>query len=90
MKIQMAIQPKQGNMEISFRQRKEKKGKTPEEEPSDIEKDNPPQEKFREMVVKMIQEFGRRMDAQSKKLEVFKKRIRKHKEQLNKIEEHNK
>ena len=42
------------------------------------------------MIVKIIQEFGRRMDAQNKKLEVFKKRIRKHKEQLNRTEEHNK
>ena len=45
--------------------------KTPEEQLSDMEIGNLPEKEFRLMIVKMIKELGRRMDAQSKKLEVF-------------------
>ena len=41
-----------------------------------MEKSNLPEEEFRVMIIKMIKELGRRMDAQSKKLDVF-NRVRK-------------
>ena len=40
------------------------------------------------IIIQMIKELGRRMDAQNKKLEVF-KRVRKYKEQPNRGEEYN-
>ena len=46
--------------------------KIPEEQLSEVEVGSVLKE-FRVMIVKMIQEFGKRMDAQSKKLEVFNK-----------------
>ena len=45
--------------------------KTPEEELSQVEIGNLPKKEFRIVIIKMIQELRRRMDAQSKKLEVF-------------------
>ena len=52
-----------------------KQDKTPEEELSDVERGNLPKKEFRIMFVKMIKELGRRMDAQSEKLEVFSKEL---------------
>ena len=49
--------------------------KTPEEELSKVEIGNLPKKEFRVVIVKMIKELGRRMDAQSKKLEVFNKEL---------------
>ena len=43
------------------------------EELSEVEIGNLPEKEFRVMIVKMIKELGRRMDAQSEKLEVFNK-----------------
>ena len=43
--------------------------KTPEEQLSDMELDNLPKKEFRVMTVKMIQELGKRMDAQNEKLQ---------------------
>ena len=43
--------------------------KTPEEQLSDMELDNLPKKEFRVMTVKMIQELGKRMDAQREKLQ---------------------
>ena len=45
--------------------------KTPEEELSEMKIGNLPEKEFRLVIVKMIKELGRRMDAQSKKLEDF-------------------
>ena len=45
--------------------------KTPEEGLSEVEIDNLPEKEFRVMIIKMIKELGRTMDAQSEKLEVF-------------------
>ena len=49
--------------------------KTPEEELSEMKIGNLPEKEFRLVIVKMIKELGRRMDAQSKKLEVFNKEL---------------
>ena len=35
-----------------------------------------PENEFRVMIIEMIKELGRRMDPQSKKLDVFKQRVR--------------
>ena len=45
--------------------------KTLEEELSDMEIGNLPEKELRVMIIKMIKEFGRRMNAQREKLEVF-------------------
>ena len=47
--------------------------KTAEEQLSEVETGNLPEKEFRVMILKMIKELGRRMDAQSEKLEVFNK-----------------
>ena len=47
--------------------------KTPDEELSEVEIGNLPEKEFRVMIIKMIKELRRRMDAQSEKLEVFNK-----------------
>ena len=47
--------------------------KTPEEEISEVETGNLPKKEFRVIIVKMIKELGRRVDAQSEKLDVFDK-----------------
>ena len=44
--------------------------KTPEEELSEMEIGNLPEKEVRVMIIKMIKEFGRKMDAQREKLEV--------------------
>ena len=49
--------------------------KIPEEELSEVETGNLPEKEFRIVIVKMIKEIGRRMDAQSEKLEVFNKEL---------------
>ena len=55
--------------------------KTPEEELSEVKIGNLPQKEFRIMIIKMIKELRRRMDAQSEKSEVFDKElVRKYKE----------
>ena len=51
--------------------------KTLEEELSDMGIGNLPEKVFRLMFVKMIKELRRRMEAQSKKLEVFNKELEK-------------
>ena len=51
--------------------------KTPEEELSEGEMGNLPKKEFRVMTIKMIEEIGRRMEAQSDKLEVFHKELEK-------------
>ena len=51
------------------------KDKNPEEELSDVEIGNLPKKEFRVMIIKVIKELGRRMYAQSKKLEAFNKKI---------------
>ena len=48
-----------------------KHDKTPEEQLSDVEICNIPKDKFRVMTVKMIQEFRKRMEAQSKNYTKF-------------------
>ena len=49
--------------------------KTPEEELSEVEIGSLPEKEFRVMIVKKIKELGRRMDAQSQKLEVFNRNL---------------
>ena len=50
--------------------------KIPKEKLSEEETGNLPEKEFPIMIVKMTEEFERRMDAQSKKLDVF-NRVRK-------------
>ena len=51
--------------------------KTPEEQVNDMEIDNVPKKEFRVMIVKMIQELGKRIDAWSKKLQaVFNNKLK--------------
>ena len=52
---------------------KKEQDKTQEEELREVEIGNLPEKEFRAMIVKMIKELERRVDAQNKKLEVFKK-----------------
>ena len=49
--------------------------KTLEEELSEVETGNLPEKEFRVVIIKMIKELGRKMDAQSEKLEVFNKEL---------------
>ena len=49
--------------------------KIPEEELSEVEIGNLPKKEFRVVRGKMVKKHGRRMDAQSEKLEVFKKEL---------------
>ena len=50
--------------------------KTPEEQQSEVERANLPEKEFKVMIVKMIQELEKKMDAQSEKLqEVFNKEL---------------
>ena len=49
--------------------------KTPEEELSEVEIVNPAEKELRVMIISVIKELRRRMDAQSKKLEVFHKEL---------------
>ena len=49
--------------------------KTPEEQLSDREIGNLTEKEFRVMIARMIQELRKRMDAQSKKLQVFNKEL---------------
>ena len=49
--------------------------KNPGEELSEVKVRNLPKKKLRVMMVKMIRELTRRMDAQSEKLEVFNKEL---------------
>ena len=51
------------------------KDKTPEEELSEVKIGNLPEKVFSIMIIKMSKELGRRMDAESKKLEVFNKEL---------------
>ena len=46
-----------------------KQNKTPEEQISEVEITNLPKKEFRVMITKMIQELGKRMDAQNEKLQ---------------------
>ena len=46
-----------------------------EEQLSEVEVGNLPEKEFRIMTVKMIKKFGKRMGAQSEKLEVFNKEL---------------
>ena len=49
--------------------------KTPEEELSKEKIGNLPKKEFGVMIVKMIEEVGRRMNAQNEKLEVFNREL---------------
>ena len=49
--------------------------RTPKEELSDVKIGNLPKKEFSVMIIKMIKELGRRMDAQSKKLKAFNKKL---------------
>ena len=51
------------------------KDKTPEEELSEVKIGNLPEKVFSIMIIKMSKELRRRMDAESKKLEVFNKEL---------------
>ena len=53
-----------------------KQDKTPEEQLSEVEIGNLPEKEFRVMTVQMMKELGKRMDAQSKKSEVFNKELK--------------
>ena len=54
---------------------KKEQDKTPEQL-SEVERGNSPKKEYRVIIVKMIQEFMNRMDAQSKKIqEVFNKEV---------------
>ena len=48
---------------------------TPEKELSEVETGNLPEKEFTVMIVKMIKEHERRMDAHGEKLEVFNKEL---------------
>ena len=51
--------------------------KAPEEQVSDMEMDNVPKKAFSVMIVKIIQELGKRIDAQNKKLQaVFNNKLK--------------
>ena len=51
--------------------------KTPEEQVSGMEIDNVHKKEIRVMIIKMIQELGKRIDAQNKKLQaVFNKELK--------------
>ena len=63
--------------------------KTPEEELSEVEIGNLPEKEFRVMIIKVMKELRRRMDAQNEKLEVFNKELENIKEQPNRDEEYN-
>ena len=60
-----------------------KQDKTPEKQLNEMEIGNLPEKEFTIMIVKMIQDLGKRMEAKIKKLEVF-NRVRKYKEQPDK------
>ena len=47
----------------------------PLEEQCEVEIGNLPEKEFRAMIIKMIKYFGRKMDAESEKLEVFNKEL---------------
>ena len=49
--------------------------KAPEEQVSDMEMDNVPKKAFSVMIVKIIKEVGRRMNAEREVLEVFSKEL---------------
>lgn len=49
------------------------RNKIPGEELNEVEKDDLSVKEFRVMILKMIKEFGSRIDAQSEKIEVFNK-----------------
>ena len=63
--------------------------KTPKQHLSEVEIGNLPNKEFRVMIIKMIQELGKRMDTQSKNLQEVFNRVRKYKEQANRVEEYN-
>ena len=56
--------------------------KTQEEQLSDTEMDNLPEKEFRVMIVKMIRDLGKRMEAQSEKIQEIFNRARRYKEQI--------
>ena len=56
------------------------KDKTPEEKLSKVETVNLLKKQFRGTILKMMEELGRRMYAQSDKSEVFKQSLKKYKE----------
>ena len=62
--------------------------KNPEKQLNEVETGTLPEKQFRIMIVKMIQDLRKRMEAKSEKLEVFNK-VRKYKEQSNGDEESN-
>ena len=64
--------------------------KTPEKQLNEVEIGNLPEKEFRIMIVKMIQDLGKRMEAKVEKMqEMFNKRLRRIKEQTNRGEQYN-
>lgn len=63
--------------------------KTPEEQLSDVEIGNIPKKVFRVIIINLVQELGKRIDAQNKKLQDILNKIRKYEqpELKNKITE---
>ena len=64
------------------------KEQTPEEELSAVEIGSLSNRGFKVMIVRTFKEFGRRLDEQSEKLEIF-NRVRKYKEDPNRDEGYN-
>ena len=62
--------------------------KAPKEKLSEVERDNEPEKELRVVIIIMMKELRRRMDAQSKKLKKFLTRVRKYKEQPERDEEY--
>ena len=56
---------------------------TPEEKVSEVKRDNLSEQVFRVMIIKMIKELGRRMDAHSEKLEDLTNREEKNRDETN-------
>ena len=53
-----------------------RQNKTPEKQPKEVETGNLPEKEFRIMIVKMIQDLGKRMEAKIEKMqEMFTKDI---------------
>ena len=64
--------------------------KTREKQLNEVEIGNLPEKEFRIMIVKMIQDLGKRMEAKVEKMqEMFNKRLRRIKEQTNRGEQYN-
>ena len=63
--------------------------KTPEKQLNEVEIRNLPEKEFRIMIVKMIQDLGKRMEAKIEKIQEMFKRPRRIKEQRKRDEQYN-